>query len=137
PDHATGSAHGDMVKPARRHAQMLREADRSVGRQGEARDAHAIDLVFGDARTAYQGTKSAAQPPMGTFHRIPNVRYGDRGGHDHPVVGLPRHATGSCRFFISRVSKHRLLPGKVAARVFSSPRWILFVAVRGRASTKA
>src|SRR5437667_149374 len=45
-DHAAGAAERQVVEPARRQAEVLREADRRVGRQREARDAQSVDRVL-------------------------------------------------------------------------------------------
>ena len=47
---AARAAQGNMVEPARRQAEMLRQADCSVGRDGEAGNGKAIDLVLLQAR---------------------------------------------------------------------------------------
>ncbi len=45
-DHAAGAAEGQMIQPARAEAEMLRQSDSRIGKQREARDAEAVDLIL-------------------------------------------------------------------------------------------
>ncbi len=135
--HAAGAAHGDVVQPARLHAQVLGQAHGGVGRQGEAGDAQAVDIVLGQARAAQQFGQRPSKPIMGGVRAVTHIGQRDRHRHGHAVIGSPLHAWLSGRFFRARVSKQRGVPGRVGAQVFISPRWILLVVVSGRLSTKA
>ena len=89
-DDAAGAAQRHVVEPARARAEMLGQADRGVGADGEARQRQAVDVGALEARTLDHLAHRAADPPVSGVGRIAPVRDGDRCGDDDAVVGLPR-----------------------------------------------
>src|SRR5690554_32224 len=118
---------------------MLHQSHGGVRRQRKTGHAHAIYLVLGDTGLLHQRAQSLAQPPMGAVGGVAHVGYGYRHGGNYTFVphAPARHAGISWRLFRERVSMHSGVSGRPCASVFSEPRWILLVAVRGKASTKA
>ncbi|MOA30089.1 hypothetical protein D3C78_1511430 [compost metagenome] len=135
--HAAGAAHGDVVQPARAHAQVLDQTHGGVGRKREAGHAQAVDIGLGHAGLPDQRAQRAAQPPVRGVSGIALVWNGDGQGRHDAVVSQAAHRAGSWRFFMALVSMQRAVPGKVGASAFISPRWILLVVVSGRLSTNA
>ena len=68
--------------------EMLGEADRGVGADGEARQRQAVDVGAAQARLLDHLAHGAADPPVRGVGRIAPVRDGDRCGDDDAVVGL-------------------------------------------------
>ena len=68
--------------------EMLGEADRGVGADGEARQRQAVDVGAAQAGTLDHLAHGAADPPVRGVGRIAPVRDGDRCGDDDAVVGL-------------------------------------------------
>ena len=58
--HAARAAQRDVVEPARREAEVLRQADGGIGREGEAGDGKAVDLVFVQSRSFQESLKRRA-----------------------------------------------------------------------------
>ena len=135
--YAAGATHGDVVQPARAHAQMLDQAHGGIGRQRETGHAQAVYVRLGHAGLPDQRAQCAPQPPVGGVRGIALVRDRDGQGRHDAVIAQAAHRGASWRFFMPVVSTQRAVPGKVGASAFISPRWILLVVVSGRLSTNA
>ena len=133
--HARGAAGGDVVEPAWRQAQVLSDAHRGVGRQREAADREAVELLFLQPRDVAQAPQGLADEPVCTADRVPHVRHGHGHREHHAVVTATRHV-GGLRFS-ARVSMQCGSAGNCAAIALSSPRWIFCEGVSGNASTNA
>ena len=72
--HARRAAGRDVVEPARRKAQVLGDADGGVGREREAADGEAVDLVLGDSRALDQRLDRLADEPVRAVRRVAHVR---------------------------------------------------------------
>ena len=91
-DDAARAAKRNVIEPARRQAEMLREPDRGVRPDGEARYRKAVDVVRSQAGAPCQRVQGAADPPLRAVGRIAPIRDGDRQAGDNPVVGLADRA---------------------------------------------
>src|SRR5690349_19437724 len=80
---------------------MLRESDRRVGRECEARDRKAVDIVLLESRLLEQVGEAASEPPMRRTDRIADVRHRHRNGDGDSLVAAAAHL----RRFRSRRSK--------------------------------
>ena len=85
-DHAAGAAHRNVVEPAQRHAEMLRQADRAVRRERKARDAQPVDPVLAEAGLLEESGERAGKEPVRAANGITHIRHGDGRGHHHIVV---------------------------------------------------
>src|SRR2546429_9908848 len=109
---------------------MLREADRGIRREREARHCEAIDLFLLEIRRLEKLGKGARQPPVRGADGIADIGNGDGRCEHHAVVRLPHR----CRFLPSRRSKRRAGSNwKSASLTFCT----LLVEVVGSSSTKA
>ena len=87
--HPAGSAEVDGVQPARRHSEVLHEADRVVGRQGEARYAHPVDIGLGEPGACEERRERPAEKPVGAADGVALVGNGHRRGDHDVAIGLP------------------------------------------------
>ncbi|MNS77874.1 hypothetical protein D3C72_1114660 [compost metagenome] len=135
--HARGTAGGHVVEPARRQAQVLRDAHGRVGREREAAQAQPVDLFLGHAAGLHQRVDGLADEPVRGARGVAHVGHGDGHRDRDAFVGKPVAFRHACLFFMERVSMQWPWPGSDCAISRSWPRWIFCEGVSGSASTKA
>ena len=86
-DDAAGAAHRNVIEPAQRQPKMLRQADRAVRREREARNAQPVEPVLGKARRFQKLRQRAGEKPMRAADRIAHIRHGHGAGDHNIVIG--------------------------------------------------
>src|SRR5476649_312046 len=87
-DYAARSPQRDVVEPARRDSQVLRQTNCRVGRERETADAQAIDLRLLKTCSAQQFCESAGKKRVRAAQRMSYIRHGDRRRDDGIAVVL-------------------------------------------------